>query len=119
LITPYPSRSIASQYGRRHESFTGNGHLYLFESADVAVQLGLKLIAFWRQRRPYLTADASHDLPIRAGCHFGECRREAVETGFRGSALHRANASVRRSSQLIAWRPTSIPLLEADPRDIN
>jgi class 3 adenylate cyclase len=43
----YLAQSIAGQYGRRHENFTGDGHLFLFESADVAVHFGLKLIAYW------------------------------------------------------------------------
>ncbi|WP_246763684.1 hypothetical protein [Rhizobium bangladeshense] len=33
----YLSRTLASKYGRRHEKFTGDGHLYLLESADVVV----------------------------------------------------------------------------------
>jgi class 3 adenylate cyclase len=70
----YLAQSIASQYGRRHENFAGDGHLFLFETADVAVHFGLKLIAFWKQRRRSLLA--SHkalELPLRVGCHFGEC----------------------------------------------
>ena len=33
----YLAQSLAGQYGRRHENFTGDGHLFLFELADVAV----------------------------------------------------------------------------------
>jgi len=29
----YLAQSIASQYGRRHENFAGDRHLFLFESA--------------------------------------------------------------------------------------
>src|SRR4029077_11948998 len=70
----YLAQSIASQYGGRHENFTGDGHLFLFESADVATHFGLKLIAYWNQRRRSLLAvHKAPDLPIRIGCHFGEC----------------------------------------------
>jgi class 3 adenylate cyclase len=47
----YLAQSLAGQYGRRHENFTGDGHLFLFESADVAIHFGLKLIAYWKFRR--------------------------------------------------------------------
>lgn len=70
----YLAQSIASQYGKRHENFTGDGHLFLFDSADVAAHFGLKLIAYWKQRRRSLVAvHRAQDLPIRIGCHFGEC----------------------------------------------
>lgn len=70
----YLAQSIASQYGRRHENFAGDGHLFLFESADVAVHFGLKLIAFWKQRRRFLlSAHGAPEIPLRVGCHFGEC----------------------------------------------
>jgi Tfp pilus assembly protein PilF/class 3 adenylate cyclase len=70
----YLAQSIAGQYGRRHENFTGDGHLFLFESADIAAHFGLKLIAYWKQRRQSLIGvHNAPDLPIRVGCHFGEC----------------------------------------------
>jgi len=84
----YLSQTLASQYGRRHENFTGDGHLFLFESADVAVHFGLKLIAFWKQRRRYLTKDSADDLPIRVGCHFGECSRIEDSDAWIGRVLN-------------------------------
>jgi len=70
----YLAQSIAGQYGRRHENFAGDGHLFLFESADVAVHFGLTLIAFWKHRRRFLlSAHGAPELPLRVGCHFGEC----------------------------------------------
>lgn len=84
----YLSQTLASQYGRRHENFTGDGHLYLFESADVAVHFSLKLIAYWKQRRRHLTSDQAHDLPIRVGCHFGECSRMHDDDAWIGRALN-------------------------------
>ncbi len=68
------AESLASQYGSLHINFTGDGHLFLFESADAAVQFGLKMIDAWQAR-----AAAVEDLeevphtPLRIGCHFGEC----------------------------------------------
>jgi class 3 adenylate cyclase len=84
----YLSQMLASQYGRRHENFTGDGHLYLFESADVAVHFSLKLIAYWKQRRRHLMSDPAHDLPIRVGCHFGECSRMRDDDAWIGRALN-------------------------------
>jgi Flp pilus assembly protein TadD/class 3 adenylate cyclase len=85
----YLSQSLASQYGRRHENFTGDGHLYLFESADAAVHFALKLIAYWKQRRRSLVgAGIAQDLPIRVGCHFGECSRMADEDAWIGRAIN-------------------------------
>ncbi|MDQ0561992.1 tetratricopeptide (TPR) repeat protein [Rhizobium mesoamericanum] len=85
----YLSQSLASQYGRRHENFTGDGHLYLFESADVAVHFGLKLIAYWKQRRRSLVAASNaQDMPMRVGCHFGECFRMAGEDAWIGRAIN-------------------------------
>jgi class 3 adenylate cyclase len=70
----YLAQSIVSQYGRRHENFADDGHLFLFESAEAAVHFGLKLLAFWKQRRRALLASQpSLELPLRIGCHFGEC----------------------------------------------
>jgi len=43
----YLSELIASQYGALHRNFTGDGHLFLFRTADAAVQFGLKLIDAW------------------------------------------------------------------------
>jgi tetratricopeptide (TPR) repeat protein len=74
----YLAQSVAGQYGRRHENFAGDGHMFMFESADVAVHFGLKLIAFWKQRRRSLLAPHSAlELPLRVGCHFGECTQLA------------------------------------------
>lgn len=74
----YLAQSIAGQYGRRHENFAGDGHMFMFESADVAVHFGLKLIAYWKQRRRSLLAQHGElALPLRVGCHFGECTQLA------------------------------------------
>jgi Flp pilus assembly protein TadD len=87
----YLAQSIASQYGRRHENFAGDGHLFLFESADAAVHFGLKLIAFWKQRRRSLLASQSSlELPLRIGCHFGECTLMADDGDWIGRAINLA-----------------------------
>ena len=87
----YLAQSIASQYGRRHENFTGDGHLFLFESADVATHFGLKLIAYWKQRRrSVLALHRAPDLPIRIGCHFGECSQLADADDWIGRAINTA-----------------------------
>jgi tetratricopeptide (TPR) repeat protein len=87
----YLAQSIASQYGRRHENFAGDGHLFLFESADAAVHFGLKLLAFWKQRRRALLAlQASLELPLRIGCHFGECTLMTENGDWIGRAINLA-----------------------------
>ena len=87
----YLAQSIAGQYGRRHENFAGDGHLFLFETADVAVHFGLKLIAFWKQRRRSLLASHSAlELPLRVGCHFGECTPMADGDAWIGRAINLA-----------------------------
>jgi len=40
----YLAESLASQHGCLHRNFQGNGHLFIFESADAALQFSLKLI---------------------------------------------------------------------------
>ena len=87
----YLAQSIASQYGHRHENFTGDGHLFLFETADVALHFGLKLIAFWKQRRRSLLASHRNlDIALRIGCHFGECQALADGDAWIGRAINLA-----------------------------
>jgi class 3 adenylate cyclase len=84
----YLAQSIASQYGRRHENFTGDGHMFLFESADVAAHFGLKLVAYWKQRRrSVLAVHEAQDLPIRVGCHFGQCSQLSDADVWLGRAI--------------------------------
>jgi len=85
----YLAQSLAGQYGRRHENFTGDGHLFLFESANVAIHFGLKLIAYWKQRRrSLLGVHKAPDLPVRIGCHFGECTRLPDADAWVGRAIN-------------------------------
>ena len=85
----YLAQSLAGQYGKRHENFTGDGHLFLFETADVAVHFGLKLLAYWKHRRRSLIAvHKAQDLPIRIGCHFGQCSQLADADVWLGRAIN-------------------------------
>ncbi len=70
----YLAESLASQFGSSYRKFTGDGHLFLFEGADAAAQFGLDLITAWRatQARTLLRDQVAH-IPLRVGCHFGEC----------------------------------------------
>jgi tetratricopeptide (TPR) repeat protein len=87
----YLAQSIASQYGSRHENFAGDGHLFLFDSADAAVHFGLKLITFWKNRRRHLSsAYDAPDLPLRVGCHFGECTELEDPGAWIGRAVNLA-----------------------------
>jgi Tfp pilus assembly protein PilF/class 3 adenylate cyclase len=102
----YLAQSIASQYGRRHENFTGDGHLFLFESADAAIHFGLKLITYWKQRRRSLIGmqNALEQLSIRIGCHFGECGRMGEDDAWIGRAINvakRVEASAEPDSLFV------------------
>ncbi len=101
----YLAQSLAGQYGRRHENFTGDGHLFLFESADVAVHFGLKLVAFWRQRRrSLLEVHKAPDIPVRIGCHFGDCTRLPEADAWIGRAINvakRVEAAAEPDSLLV------------------
>ncbi|HIP77471.1 MAG TPA: tetratricopeptide repeat protein, partial [Kiloniellaceae bacterium] len=83
------AESLASQYGCLHTNFTGDGHLFLFDSADAAVQFGLKLINAW-QVRAMTVADlaAAPHTPLRIGCHFGECLQLDHGNAWIGRALN-------------------------------
>ncbi len=85
------AESLASQYGSLHINFTGDGHLFLFESADAAVQFGLKLIGKW-QVRAAAVADLKEvpHTPLRVGCHFGECMQLDDGTAWIGRAINLA-----------------------------
>lgn len=70
----YVAESLAGQYGCRYRHWAGDGHMFLFESADPAAQFSLKLIDGWRSSSDSLPA--LRELPrlsLRLGCHFGEC----------------------------------------------
>ncbi|MDX1624483.1 MAG: tetratricopeptide repeat protein [Gemmatimonadota bacterium] len=67
---------VASQYGCVHRNFTGDGHLFLFESPDAGVRFGLQLVKLWRDRVGEALGNAGDlQVPLRIGCHFGECVR--------------------------------------------
>ncbi len=87
----YLAESLASQYGSLHQNFTGDGHLFLFETADAAVQFGLKLVGTWTQVSRNLPGigDLPH-MPLRLGCHFGECMQLAGTDDWIGRAINMA-----------------------------
>jgi tetratricopeptide (TPR) repeat protein len=87
----YLAESLASQFGNSHQNFTGDGHLFLFETADAAIQFGLKLIGAWTQANRNLPGleDMPH-MPLRLGCHFGECTQLADSDDWIGRAINMA-----------------------------
>ena len=67
------AESLASSFGSFHFNFTGDGHLFLFDNADAAVQFGLRLIERWRASFDTLPALTTlTPIPLRLGCHFGD-----------------------------------------------
>ena len=85
----YLAESLAGQYGALYREWAGDGHMFLFESADTAVQFGLRLVERW-QERPDETREP---LALRVGCHFGECTPMEQGEGWIG----RANAIAKRA----------------------
>lgn len=69
----YVAESLASQYGSVHRNFTGDGHLFMFEGVDAAVQFALRLIEGWDRVRANATLADSSQMGLRVGCHFGSC----------------------------------------------
>lgn len=89
----YLAESLAGQYGCVYREWAGDGHMFLFESADAAVRFGLRLIEAWRAATDSLTAlSALPHLSLRLGCHFGECTRLEGPEGWIG----RGNAIAKR-----------------------
>jgi Flp pilus assembly protein TadD len=83
----YAAESLAGQYGSLYQEWAGDGHMFLFENADTAVQFGLRLIERWRAGR------GAEGMPVRLGCHFGECSPMEGSEGWIG----RANAIAKRA----------------------
>ncbi len=70
------AEAMAGRHGCLHFNFTGDGHLFLYESVDAAVQFGLRLSAAWRARASaFAEGEGVPYTPLRLGCHFGECIR--------------------------------------------
>ena len=87
----YLAESLASQFGDIYRTFTPEGHLFLFESPDAALQFGFKLIDSWKNHGPNVLGLAnSPHIPIRFGCHYGECTEIPAGEGWLGSAIELA-----------------------------
>ena len=70
----YLAEAVASQYGSIQQNFTGEGHLFLFEDADGALQACIRILESWKSQWTALvnSDDISTPLRLRIGCHFGE-----------------------------------------------
>jgi tetratricopeptide (TPR) repeat protein len=87
----YAAESLAARYGSIHQNFTGDGHLFLFEGADAAIQFGLRLIETWK--RTVAASPALRGLPpmsLRLGSHFGECAQLEGEEAWVGRGINLA-----------------------------
>ncbi len=72
----YLAESLASQHGCLHRNFQGDGHLFVFESADAAMQFSLKLLERWEPGRSRSAQPGQPpELPLHIGCHFGDATR--------------------------------------------
>ena len=84
----YLAESMAGQYGSLHSAFASEGHMFLFESPDAALQYALRLVEAWRlhnQSTPALS-ETPH-MPIRVGCCFGECIQLQTGEGWVGRGV--------------------------------
>ncbi len=69
----YLAESLASQHGCLHGNFQGDGHLFIFESADAAMQFSLKLLERWEYGKSQAAEPGqTPQLPLHIGCHFGD-----------------------------------------------
>jgi len=86
LIDTYrrTAETLAARFGTYHQNFTGDGHLFLFDSADVATQFGLSLIEAWQQ---FDASGTESRLGLRLGCHYGECAPLERGTSWIGRAI--------------------------------
>lgn len=67
------AEGTASEFGSIHNSFTGDGHFFLFRNADAAVRFGLTLIERWAKAFDMLPALSDHEpISLRIGAHFGD-----------------------------------------------
>jgi tetratricopeptide (TPR) repeat protein len=83
----YVAESLAGQYGCLYREWAGDGHMFVFVSPDAAVRFGLRLIESWTIGSVELPALRDIPaLPLRLGCHFGECIRLDGEEAWIGRA---------------------------------
>jgi tetratricopeptide (TPR) repeat protein len=89
----YLAESLASQFGCLYREWAGDGHMFLFAQPDAAAQFGLRLGEGWRETNARLAESREAPLlPLRVGCHFGECMRMDGGEGWIG----RANVVAKR-----------------------
>lgn len=82
----YLAERLGSQFGAFHRNFTGDGHLFLFEDPEAAVEFGVALLDGWQAC--YATVHVLREAPriaLRLGCHFGECF--AIEDAWVGRGI--------------------------------
>jgi tetratricopeptide (TPR) repeat protein len=118
----YLAESLAGQYGCLYREWAGDGHMFLFESADAAAQFGLKLIESWRIGSAELPSlrEYAH-MPLRIGCHFGECTRLEGEEAWigRGNAVAKRVEGEAEPDRLVVTENVldllDLPLYEFEP----
>ena len=77
------SDQFAGQHGCLHRSFTGDGDVFLFQTADAAVRFALLLI----DRAPDLGGGQAQTGAIRFGVHHGTCLRIEADGEWIGEAI--------------------------------
>jgi Flp pilus assembly protein TadD/class 3 adenylate cyclase len=89
----YVAERLAGHYGSLYSEWAGDGHMFLFDNVDTAAQFGLRLVDGWaRSGEESPALERFPHLPLRLGCHFGECTEIAGGHGWIG----RGNAIAKR-----------------------
>jgi tetratricopeptide (TPR) repeat protein len=79
------AEELSAQYGARYAEWAGDGHMFLFENVDSAARFSLKLLDAWgRACAGRVASDTGPALPLRIGCHFGECSPHEAGPGWMG-----------------------------------
>lgn len=87
------AEDLSAQYGARYIEWAGDGHMFLFDNVDSAARFCLKLLDAWARSSAGEDDPAgTPHIPLRVGCHFGECSPLEAGLGWIG----RGNAVAKR-----------------------
>jgi tetratricopeptide (TPR) repeat protein len=87
------AEDLSAQYGARYVEWSGDGHMFLFNNVDSAARFCLKLLDAWARSSAGGDDPAGPSrIPLRVGCHFGECSPLDGGPGWIG----RGNAVAKR-----------------------
>jgi DNA-binding SARP family transcriptional activator/tetratricopeptide (TPR) repeat protein len=89
----YMAERLAPRFGAIDREPIGKGYLFLFSSAEIAVQFALKLVEDWSSQ-----AGAQGGYELQIACHFGECAPITTGSGWLGRGVRTARLLAEQSS---------------------